>query len=81
MGQRLVVVGDGVDVKEDGPRDVRLLELGPGIALELRHVPAAVDDTEIRIVEVRGEPLGPDDGVVHGRMILPATVQGAGGVG
>ena len=55
-------VGDPVDVEEDRARNVRLLELATGIALELRHVPRAVHDPHPRIREVGGQPFGRDDG-------------------
>jgi hypothetical protein len=81
VGQGIGVVRDGVDVEEHRARDVLLLEVRARVTLELGHVPAAVDDADVGIAEVRGEPLGPDDGVVHGGMILPASAQAAGGVG
>jgi len=36
-----------------------------GVALELRHVPGAIQDAHVGIVEVLGQPLGRDDGVHH----------------
>jgi hypothetical protein len=55
------VVGDRVDVEEHRARDVRLSELGPRVALELRHVPGAIEHPDVALVEMLGEPLGRDE--------------------
>ena len=65
-------VGDHVDVEEDRARDVRLGELGPRVAAELRHVPRAVDHADVPPTQVGGEPLGGDErrGRAAHRMVL-----------
>ena len=46
--KRARAVGNAVDVEERRARDMRLLELAPGIALELGHVPRPVQDAHSR---------------------------------
>ena len=55
-------IGDRVDVEEDGARDVGFGELGARVAVELRHVPGAVDHPDGSPRQVLGEPLGRDEG-------------------
>ncbi|PYN18222.1 MAG: hypothetical protein DME05_01625 [Candidatus Rokuibacteriota bacterium] len=69
-------VGDRVDVEEDRARDMRLGELGPRVAAELRHVPRAVDHADVPPTQVGGEPLGGDErrGRAAHRMVLSVAL-------
>ena len=61
MGQGDGGVGDGVDIEEDGAGNVRGLVFGARIALAAGQVPAPVEDDEVGIVEMVGEPVGGDE--------------------
>ena len=53
-------VGDLVDVEEARAGDMRRRELGAGVAPRRRHVPARVEDAQVRRAEMRGQPVGRD---------------------
>jgi hypothetical protein len=55
------VVGVRVDVEEHRAGNVGGGELGARVALELRHVPGAVDDPHVATREISREPLRRDE--------------------
>ena len=67
VGQRAPRVLDLVDVEEDGPGDVGLQVLGPGVAPDDGQIPGGVEDAQIGLAKVRREPLGADHGPEHHR--------------
>ena len=66
MRQRIVGVGDLVDVEEYRAGDVLVDELRLGIALLRRQEERAVDDAHVRRVEMVSQPRGADEGVGSG---------------
>ena len=67
VGQGTAPVADGIEVEEDGARQVARQVVGPGVATAGRQVPGAVHDSERRITEPIGQPTGRDQaGCWHG---------------
>jgi hypothetical protein len=60
------LVRDLVDVEEHRAWNVGQVVLGPGVALGGGHVPGAVDDPDVRRVEVLGQPGGRDERIGMG---------------
>ena len=76
--QRARGVGDLVDVEEHRAGNVLVGELRLGIALLRRQVERAVDEADVRRVEVGRQPVGADQGVgsgvvSSGRFLLTAA--------
>jgi hypothetical protein len=73
-------IRDRVDIEEHRARHVRLRELGARVTLELRHVPGAVDDPDVALAEILGEPFGrherPDLGPSRGRAHRTTAISG-----
>src|SRR5258708_26079026 len=66
MGQGARGVGDLVDVEEDGARDMLLVVFGPRAAVLHREVIAGVDDPEVGVGQMLGEPGGADQALGMG---------------
>ena len=49
MGQGAVGLRHGVQIEEDGPRNMRLLEIGAGVAPV--QMPAGVDDPQVGLAQ------------------------------
>ena len=58
-----VVIGDVVDVEEDGAGDAALGVERFGVARIVRHEPGGVDDADVGRVEPLGQPGAGDDGI------------------
>ena len=56
-----------VDVEEDRAGQVRLLELGARVALEVRQVEGGVHHLEVGLAQVGGQPLGADQRILRER--------------
>ncbi len=62
------LVAERVDVEEPGAGDTRSLIFGAAVAPTAHHMPARVDDDEVRLAEMMSEPIGRNQRI-HGRRI------------
>src|SRR5436853_7885104 len=60
--ERCARIDDGVDVEEHRARHEGLDKFSARLALQLGHLPGAVDYADVAPAEVLGEPLGGDVG-------------------
>jgi hypothetical protein len=66
--RRVGMVGQRVDIEEDRARNVRGAIFVSAAASRGRHVPARIDDAQVRIAEVVGKPIRGNQ-AVHGARI------------
>ena len=63
VGRGFRCVRKRIDIEEHGAGDMRRVELAAAIAPARGHVPAGVEDPEIRLSQSLGEPFGRDQRV------------------
>jgi hypothetical protein len=63
-------IGDAVDIEEHRAGNVAGEIFSLRVAGRVGHVPAAVEHNQVGIAEVAGQPVGGDERVVHGGLLI-----------